>query len=585
MLHSLKESIQAAADTISQVTGLDVEVVDTQLVRVAGTGIYGHSIGKSITKAGNLLKATLTHKEVLFIDNPREHIICDGCPSQTNCQELLSLCAPIADSSTIYGAIELVCFSQEAKERVLAQKTVYCNFLLLLAQSFAHRVHEKFALKDVQNLLNTMSEVISANDKGIIVFDVHNSVSYHNERAQIILKKFPHLHKKHFSITKTGATFSGLQEYLLKDHSQQQLVVGKILPLQASTQRLSQVFAFDTIQSTASLSTRTSSYEDDPLDHIIGQSPPMTTLKDQIRSTALTTSSVLILGESGTGKELVARAIHALGDRAHAPFVAINCGAIPELLLESELFGYVGGAFTGALRAGKIGTFEMAEGGVIFLDEISSMPLYLQVKLLRVLQERTITRLGATQCTAVDIRVIAATNDNLHELMAANMFRPDLFFRLNVIPLTIAPLRQRKKDIDLLTTHFVKKYCSLFGKESITLPKNIILKIRNYSWPGNVRELENAIEYLVNMADSNGKIMESFLSEHFLEETTPCKNTPSTFSDSAQIIPLKELERQAIEHALHVFGKDTQGKKKAAVKLGISLATLYRKLQEMRITG
>ncbi len=580
MLHNLRDSIQNAADTISQVTGLDVEVVDTKLTRVAGTGIYGHSIGKSITKAGNLLKASLAQKEVLFIDNPRENSICEHCPSQGNCQELLSICAPIADSGTVYGAIELVCFSDEAKARVLEQRHVYSHFLLLLARGFAQRIHEKYALTDVKNLLNTMSEVVNANEKGIIIFNAHNKISYINKSAQKILEKFYMDSKVDFTITKTGTTFLDLDEYILEFQGKQRIVLGKMLQLQTSTERLSHVFAFDTIQSTHALPQQGLSYDEDPLKHIIGHSAPIEKLKEQIRSTALTTSSVLISGESGTGKELVARAIHALGDRANAPFVAINCGAIPEMLLESELFGYVGGAFTGALREGKIGKFELAEGGVIFLDEISSMPLYLQVKLLRVLQERSITRLGASQAVAVDIRVIAATNDNLAEMMTRNMFRQDLFFRLNVIPLQIPTLRERMDDLDYLIKYFSEKYCILFGKKDLNLPKGIFRKIRNYSWPGNIRELENAIEYLVNMADADGNIYESFLTPNFLEEKTMPASPKALPHTSSVVMPLKQMERQAIEQALAMFGNTTTGKKRAAKELGISLATLYRKLSE-----
>ena len=292
----------------------------------------------------------------------------------------------------------------------------------------------------------------------------------------------------------------------------------------------------------------------------------------------MTNSSVLITGESGTGKELVARAIHAIGDRADAPFVAINCGAIPETLLESELFGYVGGAFTGALRKGQIGKFELAEGGVLFLDEIASMPLYLQVKLLRVLQERTITRLGAVRPVSVDIRIVAATNENLNELMAKNMFRRDLFFRLNVIPLQIPPLRSRLDDLDLLSNHFIDKYCTLFEKKRITLPRSIVNLMRMYEWPGNIRELENAIEYLVNIADEEGRINESAISCGFLSSfRSPDEDRHSPYQEQP-VIPLKEMEKQAILRALSVFGDTTQGKKQAAERLGISLATLYRKL-------
>jgi transcriptional regulator with PAS, ATPase and Fis domain len=580
MLASLQEEIQSSAETISQVTGLDVEVVDTNLIRIAGTGVYAHGIGTSTKQAGNLLKATLSGELPLFIENPRQNTICRGCRTKANCKELLSICAPISDGNTLYGAIELICFSKEVRERVLSQREIYINFLLLLAKSFADRAREKFELKDITSLLNAMSEVVSTNDKGTIIFDAQDHVVYNNQRAKEILKKSHNSQFENFNIAKTGVTFSDLDEFLVTHNGRQQLVVGKKISLNTPTSRFSSVFVFDTIQSIISIAPQGASYDDSPLNHIIGKSPLVTTLKEQIRATALTNSSVLITGESGTGKELVARAIHAVGDRADAPFVAINCGAIPDTLLESELFGYVGGAFTGALQKGQIGKFELAEGGVLFLDEISSMPLYLQVKLLRALQERTITRLGASRPVSVDIRIVAATNDNLEDLMAQNMFRRDLYYRLNVIPLQVPPLRKRLDDLDLLVAHFANKYCTLFNKNPIKLPSSIVNKMRLYEWPGNIRELENAIEYLVNIAGKDGAINTSTIPAGFLSRirTSP-ENEQSPRSQQA-IIPLKELEKQAILRALSVFGDTTQGKKEAAARLGISLATLYRKMDK-----
>jgi transcriptional regulator with PAS, ATPase and Fis domain len=208
------------------------------------------------------------------------------------------------------------------------------------------------------------------------------------------------------------------------------------------------------------------------------------------------------------------------------------------------------------------------------------MPLYLQVKLLRALQERTITRLGASRPVSVDIRIVAATNDNLEDLMAQNMFRRDLYYRLNVIPLQVPPLRKRLDDLDLLVAHFANKYCTLFNKNPIKLPSSIVNKMRLYEWPGNIRELENAIEYLVNIAGKDGAINTSTIPAGFLSRirTSP-ENEQSPRSQQA-IIPLKELEKQAILRALSVFGDTTQGKKEAAARLGISLATLYRKMDK-----
>lgn len=234
------------------------------------------------------------------------------------------------------------------------------------------------------------------------------------------------------------------------------------------------------------------------LENIIGSSPAIEKLKSTIRTVAPTGSTVLIYGESGTGKELVARAVHACSPRSAGPFVSINCGAFPETLLESELFGYVKGAFTGASQ-NKRGLFEVASGGTIFLDEISEMSVSMQVKLLRVLQERTIRPVGGTQETAIDVRVIAATNKDLRDMVAANTFREDLYYRVSVIPIHVPPLRERREDVELLAGHFLKKYANAAQKSILRINHGALAVLRGHDWPGNVRQLENAIERAVAM--------------------------------------------------------------------------------------
>src|SRR5213595_846449 len=229
------------------------------------------------------------------------------------------------------------------------------------------------------------------------------------------------------------------------------------------------------------------------LDNIVGASPAMEKLKQTIRTVASTQSTVLIYGESGTGKELVARAVHICSPRATEPFVSINCGAFPETLLESELFGYVKGAFTGA-NQNKRGLFEVADGGTIFLDEIGEMTLAMQVKLLRVLQERTVRPVGSTSEISIDVRVIAATNRELDKAVAENLFREDLYYRLNVIPILVPPLRERREDLPLLANHFLKKYATAAGRNIARVEPDSLSALAQYHWPGNVRQLENTIE-------------------------------------------------------------------------------------------
>src|SRR5438270_11521982 len=238
------------------------------------------------------------------------------------------------------------------------------------------------------------------------------------------------------------------------------------------------------------------------LDNIIGSSAAVTRLKETIRTVASTSSTIVIHGESGTGKELVARAVHACSPRAGEPFVSINCGAFPETLLESELFGYVKGAFTGATQ-NKRGLFESANAGTIFLDEISEMSLAMQVKLLRVLQERSIRMVGGNAEIPIDVRVLAATNQDLDQSVIDGTFREDLYYRISVIPLTAPALRERREDIPLLAHHFLKRYAPAAGKSIVCLSQESLHTLADYDWPGNVRQLENTIERAVAMESSS----------------------------------------------------------------------------------
>ena len=302
-------------------------------------------------------------------------------------------------------------------------------------------------------------------------------------------------------------------------------------------------------------------------EQIIGRSDALTEIFRLVEKIAPTSSSVLIQGESGTGKELIARAIHYNSPRADGPFVAINCGALPESLLESELFGYVKGAFTGAITS-KLGLLRAASGGTLFLDEVGEMPPSLQVKLLRALQEREVTPLGSTKPEAFDARVIAATNKNLEEEAAARRFRDDLFYRLSVISFTMPALRERREDIPLLVRYFAGKYARALGAAEKIISDEAMQRLINYDWRGNVRELQNSIERAVTLSDHEIEVA------HLPQKI---RETPLVIRDlTGQTLTLDELERRYI---LDILAREQDDKTRAAALLGIDLSTLYRKLK------
>ncbi|WP_350342731.1 sigma 54-interacting transcriptional regulator [Proteinivorax tanatarense] len=285
-------------------------------------------------------------------------------------------------------------------------------------------------------------------------------------------------------------------------------------------------------------------------DNIITKNKDMYTIMKSAKKAAKVSSTVLIRGESGTGKELIAKGIHNLSPRKNKPFIKVNCGAIPEHLLESELFGHEKGAFTGAV-ATKIGKFERAQGGTLFLDEIGDMPVHMQVKILRVLQEKEFERVGGTKSIKCDVRILSATHKNLEELVNQGQFRQDLFYRLNVISLTLVPLRNRPEDIPLLLNHFINSYQKKMDSQVKSVSKKVINVLQNYTWPGNVRELKNLMERLMVMTESEQIEIEdlpSHLSKLYkVNSISPICSTEESFKT------LEEYEKEIIFKALQKF--------------------------------
>jgi transcriptional regulator with PAS, ATPase and Fis domain len=310
------------------------------------------------------------------------------------------------------------------------------------------------------------------------------------------------------------------------------------------------------------------------LNDLIGVSNEIQKLRERIKRISTGSISVLIRGESGTGKELVAHSIHKYSERSHKPFVKVNCGAIPEQLLESELFGYEDGAFTGAKKGGKLGKFQLANGGTIFLDEIGDMPLHMQVKLLRVLQENEIEPVGSLYPQKIDVRLIAATNHSLEKLIEEKKFRKDLFYRINSVQLFIPPLRERRRDLHLLVDHFLKKISAKVGKRVVTVSPETISIIEQYDWPGNIRELENVIHASIHLCDDD-KIGQEDLPDYLLKSSLAIKEK-KTLKDIVE-----EAERNTIKEALVQYHFD---KNKAAKVLGIGHSTLYDKIKKYKLS-
>jgi two-component system response regulator AtoC len=358
------------------------------------------------------------------------------------------------------------------------------------------------------------------------------------------------------------ATHGGALDYLCKPFGLDQLehVLGKALEFQN--------LRYENVGLRENISDRSRRHG------LLGNHPTMIQLREQIRTIANSRGTVLVQGESGTGKEVVARAIHHAGQRRDGPFIRLNCAAIPETLLESELFGYERGAFTGAVerRAGK---FELADGGTLLLDEISEMPFAMQAKLLRVLQEREFMPLGAKYSMTSDVRIIATTNRVLQEEVRTRRFREDLYYRLNVVPLNIVPLRQRKEDIPLLAGHFCQNFCAENDKPVMEITADALARMAALDWPGNVRQLQNVIERAVILGV--GPVLDTE-ALGLSDEMTTGVGTPGLTGD----MTLKDMERELI---LRKLQRTSGNRTRAASELGISVRTLRNKINQYHALG
>jgi formate hydrogenlyase transcriptional activator len=307
-------------------------------------------------------------------------------------------------------------------------------------------------------------------------------------------------------------------------------------------------------------------------EQLIGSSPALESVLESVERVASTDSTVLIQGETGTGKELIARAIHNIGPRCGRPFVKLNCAAIPLDLLESELFGHERGAFTGAI-AQKVGRFELADKGTLFLDEVGDIPQALQPKLLRVLQEQEFERLGSNRTHHVDVRLVAATHRDLTDMVSRGEFRSDLYYRLNVFPVLLPPLRERREDIPALVTHFAEIFSKRMGKQIEHIPEETMSALCSYEWPGNIRELQNLIERAVIL--SNEGVLPNPLPTAATRKVMVAPSAPTTLRDS---------ERNLILHTLEAVGWVIGGQKGAASRLGLKRTTLIHKMKKLGIS-
>lgn len=508
----------------------------------------------------------------VLVTEPGKMPACIGCRFNEHCPSTMEILCCIHSGTEVAGVISFTAFTKEGQKRISENTEIYLNAITKLSSligEYLQQFSEGSAAADTEKLIESL---MSLCEQPLLLTDPNGVVLRYNSLADKVLKF-------------CNVSSTSLRQIFSEDMARRIISGNDLFEKKASIGENTAKVTTRSIYSQNhlhSILVRLSNefYENLPesgaFERLIGSSRAFVHIQNLIKRVADSPTPILITGETGTGKELVARSFHEQSRRNKYPFVAINCSSIPENLFESELFGYEEGSFTGAKKGGKMGRIEMAQGGTLFLDELGEMPLSVQPKLLRVLQEYELERVGSTKKIHLDIRIVAATNRDLREMIKEGKFREDLFYRISVINVKLPPLRDRKEDIIPISLNYLERLKTKMTTPLRTISHEAEQAFLNYSWPGNIRELQNVVEYAANLCDSDTLTLAD-LPEHMrgLEE---CPDT-----EKQKETPLPDSQEKQILDLLSAYGHTLESKKKIAADLGISLRTLYRKLNKMNL--
>lgn len=595
-LKLIDDKIQSLAESLSSILNIETTVVDENLLRIAGTGDFYYRINETSPENSLFAKVLKSGKPELNIYD-RNRAICRQCNNAHTCKERKSMIYPIKVEGDVIGVVCFASFNQTQDEIMLSKKEEYLDMLEHFAESIEKEITGIMMMNKLNMGIAEINGIINSINRGIIIVDKDEKIIHINSKAIKALDI-------NFSSSKIINTRISdiIKKFKIEDTNNKELlgnweigdkilkVLYKINYIILDNKNISTLIDFDTLDE---IVNRAMTYNNDNVitfENIVGRSKVMMDIIDKAKVAAKSDSTIFLYGASGTGKELFARSIHNASFRKDGPFVAINCATLPENLIESELFGYEKGSFTGASTKGKIGKFEQANNGTLFLDEIADLPLHLQAKLLRVLQEKKIDKIGSSTPTDINVRIISATHKNLEEMVRRNEFREDLYYRLNVIPLYLPSLKEREEDILLLSQYIIKKLCNKMNKPEKHISKELEEKFMSYCWLGNVRELENVLEYAINFSDDD-EIGLDDMPEYFLNKLS--RDNKINYTDEAfglgsidinNLTSLDEMtreyEKKILKKFIDLYGDTTEGKRKVAKRLNMSITTLYRKLND-----
>ena len=583
-LLDIKEYVQKMAHIISIVLEMDVLVCDNDLYIIGDSEDYetGCNEFKRIGKESIMTKVMTEKITLVYANAKQENYGCSVCLNK-NCTTESIIGYPLICDEKVVGAIGIYAQDQNQRSKLISQKKFFIDFIDNMSELIINKIVEEQQNVELLVSQKRLSEIIESINFALISIDENNHVIHYNQRFRNFFLSKTDDPRTLLEILQLLGNIK-LSDFITKEkvHKEGTFSIksgNEILEYDVtfSPVEIDKIFKGSTIyfrkasEMYVKANKLFNNFPTTSFDDIIGNSKEIIKVKEEAKSFSSSSSTVLIQGESGTGKEIFARAIHCQSDYKNGPFVTVNCAAIPDNLLESELFGHEEGAFTGSMKGGRVGNFELANNGTLFLDEIGELPIHLQPKLLRALQERKIQRIGSSRSISVNIRIIVATNRNLEAMILSGEFREDLYYRLSVIPIEIPPVRNRKDDIPYLLSYFLSMYNQMLRKDIRTFDSESLNLLKKYNWPGNVRELQNMVEYAVNKCD-NEKISIKDLPSKILSSS----NNSSSYVPQ----PLIEVEIEAINNAIAYFGDTLEGKELAAKHLGISRATLYRRIKK-----
>lgn len=593
-LRKINDYVAQTANILEIVTGMDIIITDRDGFVLADTSfeqckddderentdfLSNHAIVREVIRTG---------KYVFLEDSKNQNKSCRHCVNANTCKITSIVAYPILDQEgLIIGGIGLYAITDESRSRLLQKKEALLEFVAKISDLMVSKrkeTEEKLALQDMEERLRLLLESMS---EAIVAFDEEHRIlntSKKFDKTFCIPKTGIQTIEELFEImkNKTFRNFMGLcckekhyQKESIRLLGSDTTVTFKPILINGNY-RGALLYFKEKSELYAEINKIKNSYAGVTFSQIVGSSEEIKHVKRVAEHFAKSPSTIFIQGKSGTGKEMFARAIHSASLVSSGPFITVNCAAIPENLLESELFGHKEGAFTGSMKGGKVGKFEFANNGTLFLDEIGEMPLHLQAKLLRAVQERKIQPVGSNISIPVNIRIISATNRNMEEMVRDGSFREDLYYRLKVIPLEIPELKDRRQDILDLMDFFLEQFNHLLDKNIVKFDEESKKILYEYDWPGNIRELQNVVEYAVNDC-----IGQNITAGNLPISIRQHQNSQKKLKGDLQSI--SQIERECMIEALNICGYTPKGKEEAAKILGLSRSTFYRKIKSYHI--